>query len=343
MSADDTPEPKVESTSIGARLRAGREAAGLSLAQLSDRTKINTRHLQALEEENFASLPGRTYALGFARSYARAVGLNEDETVAALRAEYVGAMPQPDAAPTPTFTPGDPARVPSSGFAWVAGIIALLVAVGGYVWWQNYYTPSLELPSLLPSETPSPEQTASAPAPAPSPSPTTPSGPVVFTAQGDAVWVRFYDGATKKVLTEKSLTRGESYTVPSDVADPRLWTGHPELLDITIGGQSVPRLASAMKTMKDVPVTAQALMARNTPVASPDPAASATPGTDLATTPGASMQAAPATASAMEPAAAHVAHPRPRRHRRPSGETVTPGGVLPAGVPLVSSPAPGNP
>ncbi|MDE1915661.1 MAG: DUF4115 domain-containing protein [Sphingomonadales bacterium] len=336
MSADDTPELKVESTSIGARLRAGREAAGLSLAELSETTKINTRHLQALEADDFATLPGRSYALGFARSYARAVGLDENEIVAAMRAEYAGAQPSSDTAATPTFTPGDPARVPSSGFAWVAGIIALLAAVGGYVWWQNYYTPSLELPSLLPSETPAPEQTASAPAPAPAPSPTAPSGPVVFTAQGDSVWVRFYDGTTKKILAEKSLSRGESYTVPGDVADPRLWTGHPELLDITIGGQSVPRLASAMKTMKDVAVTAQALIARSAPAASPEPAAT-----------GASDDAAaPVASPSPEPTAstpARVTHPRPRRHRKSSGETITAGGVLPPGVPLVSSPAPGNP
>jgi cytoskeletal protein RodZ len=335
MSAQDMSQPEENAAATGDRLRAGREAAGLSLAQLSETTKIPTRHLEALEAGNLAALPGRTYALGFARTYARAVGLDEDEIVAAMRKDYSGAAPAPYVAPTPAFAPGDPARVPSSGFAWLAGIVALLVAVGGYVWWQNYYTPSAELPSLLPADTPTATATAS-PAPeqsaAPTPQPTTPSGPVVFTAQGDAVWVRFYDGTSKKVLQEKSMTRGETYTVPGDVADPRLWTGHPEQLDITIGGQGVPRLAEQMKTMKDVSITAAALQARGNAPASPAPSSTSAP-SDASSAQPSTDTSLPGAAPSTPP---HKRHPR---RRRASGETVTAGGVLPAGVPLVSSPA----
>jgi cytoskeletal protein RodZ len=331
MSAEDTSEPQVEAIGTGGRLRAAREAAGLSVAQLSETTKINTRHLVALESGNFATLPGRSYALGFARSYARAVGLDEEAIVASVRADYAGAVPQADVAPTQTFAPGDPARVPSAGFAWVAGLVALIAAVGGYVWWQNDYRPSVELPSLLPAETPAPQPSA-APNPHPNPSsPIVPSGAVVFTAQGDSVWVRFYDGTSKKTLLEKAMTKGEIFTVPADVTDPRLWTGHPEGLDITIGGQAIPRLANEMKTMKDVPVTASALLARST--ASPAPAPTSTP----TTTP-------TSVASDVAPRPTHPRMPRPRHRSR--GETVTAGGVLPAGVPLVApSPAAtgGNP
>ena len=158
---------------------------------------------------------------------------------------------------------------------------------------------------------------------------------MVFTAQGDSVWVRFYDGASKKTLLEKALTRGETFTVPAEVADPRLWTGHPESLGITIGGQAIPRLAEAMKTMKDVPVTAAALLARNAP-----PAPAATPSAIGAPAPGAT--ATPSVDNAPHPARAH----KPRPRHKTGGETVTAGGVLPAGVPLVSpSPAAsgGNP
>jgi hypothetical protein len=138
--------------------------------------------------------------------------------------------------------------------------------------------------------------------------------------------VRFYDGATKKTLLEKALTRGETFTVPAEVADPRLWTGHPESLDITIGGQSVPKLADGMKTMKDVPVTAAALLARNAP-----PVPSATPSANPSSTPSAMP-----TDNAPRPVRSH----KPRARHKTGGETVTAGGVLPAGVPLVTpSPA----
>lgn len=340
MGAEENSEQKAALTA-GGRLRAAREAAGLTLAQLGEKTRIRERHLEALEAGDFASLPGRTYALGFARTYARAVGLHDGEIVTAMRNEWSGAMPEPEAPQAPAFTPGDPARVPSSGFAWVAGVLALIAAVGGYVWWQNYYTPSAELPSLLPAETPTPQATASA-APAAAPAaPAQPSGDVIFTAQGTGVWVRFYDG-DGKTLVEKVLQDGESYTVPTDAHDPKLRTGHPELLAITIGGQSVPKLSEEMKTVKDVPVSAAALKARGAaaPAAQPSAAPSGQPSPQPSSTPSSTPGASPSPSASAAP---HRTS-RPRRHK-PRGETVTAGGVLPAGVPLIVPPAAtgGNP
>jgi hypothetical protein len=102
--------------------------------------------------------------------------------------------------------------------------------------------------------------------------------------------------------------------------------GPPESLDITIGGQSVPKLADGMKTMKDVPVTAAALLARNAP-----PVPSATPSANPSSTPSAMP-----TDNAQRPVRSH----KPRARHKTGGETVTAGGVLPAGVPLVTpSPA----
>ncbi|WP_068087287.1 helix-turn-helix domain-containing protein [Novosphingobium rosa] len=344
MGAEDKNEQQSALTA-GGRLRGAREAAGLSLEQLGEKTRIRERHLEALEVGDFAALPGRTYALGFARTYARAVGLDDAEIVTAMRAEYSGAMPEAEAPPAPAFTPGDPARVPSSGFAWVAGVLALVAAVGGYVWWNNYYSPAAELPSLLPAETPTPQATASGAPAAPAPKPAQPSGDVVFTAQGTGVWVRFYDG-DGKTLTEKVLKDGESYTVPADAHDPKLRTGHPELLTITIGGQSVPKISEEMKTVKDVSVTAAALNARGNaapatqPSAAPSGQASGQPGPQPSATPGAS----PSPSASAAPAAPRHAAPHPRRHKA-RGETVTAGGVLPAGVPLITPPAAngGNP
>lgn len=339
MGAEDKNEQQSALTA-GGRLQAAREASGLSLDQLAEKTRIRARHLEALEAGDFASLPGRTYALGFARTYARAVGLDDGEIVTAMRAEYSGAMPEPEAPAAPAFTPGDPARVPSSTFAWVAGLLALVAAVGGYVWWNNYYTPAAELPSLLPAETPAPAASA-APAAAPSPQSAQPSGDVVFTAQGTGVWVRFYDN--DKVLTERVLKDGESYTVPADAHEPKLRTGHPELLAITIGGQSVPKISEEMKTVKDVPVTAAALNARGNaaPAAQPSVAPGAQPSGQPAPQPSTTPTASPSPSAT---GAAVHRNPRPRRHKT-GGETVTTGGVLPAGVPLITPPAAttGNP
>ncbi|HEY3930153.1 MAG TPA: RodZ domain-containing protein [Candidatus Koribacter sp.] len=68
--------------SFGEKLRREREMRGISLDEIAGATKIGTRSLKALEDENFAILPGGIFNKGFVRAYARFLGLNEDEAVA---------------------------------------------------------------------------------------------------------------------------------------------------------------------------------------------------------------------------------------------------------------------
>lgn len=135
----------------GAMLRAAREASGQSRTEIAALTRIPERHLRAIEESRHADLPGRTYALGFSRTYARAVGLDPETVTRALRAEIDSSESSSAAPPAQVFTPGDPARVPSTRAAWIAALVAAAVAVAGLVFWNSYYTPGTTLPSLLPS------------------------------------------------------------------------------------------------------------------------------------------------------------------------------------------------
>ncbi len=148
---DDQPA-LAPNTGVGSRLKAARESAGLSLAQISERTKIPERMLLLIEAGDFAALPARTYATGFTRSYARALGLDEQAYVAAVREEIGMADPAQHAAPQ-TFEPGDPARIPSARFAWLAALAALAVIAAGLFLWRSYYAPAVSLPALIPSET----------------------------------------------------------------------------------------------------------------------------------------------------------------------------------------------
>lgn len=82
--------------SFGEKLKQEREKRKITLEQISSSTKIGTRMLQALEEDKFNQLPGGIFNKGFVRAYSRAVGLDEDQTVA----EYLQASG--DAAPVST-------------------------------------------------------------------------------------------------------------------------------------------------------------------------------------------------------------------------------------------------
>lgn len=267
-------EAQLPLDNVGARLARAREASGMSRAQLSNVTKIPERHLAAIEASDFSALPARTYAVGFSRSVAKALGLDDREVVDQVRVELANQEPPPLRG-IPAFEPGDPARVPGARFAWIAALAALVVIVAGVAFaWRSYYAPAGELPSILAEENAAPGTAVVAPV-APPPAPAA-NGPVVFTAQAPTVWVKFTDGTGKQLL-QKELQQGESWTVPQDVADVKLWTAHPEALAITVGGQPVPKLAETQQTMRDVPVTAAALLARGAPVQASAAPASAAP------------------------------------------------------------------
>ncbi len=68
--------------SFGEKLRREREARGVTLDEIAKVTKIGTRSLKALEDENFSILPGGIFNKGFVRAYARFLGMNEEEAVA---------------------------------------------------------------------------------------------------------------------------------------------------------------------------------------------------------------------------------------------------------------------
>ena len=77
----------------GALLRQAREAIGASLIDVSRHTRITVAHLESIERGDYDGFHARVYAVGFARSYARFVGIAEQTIATAVSAEYVQARP----------------------------------------------------------------------------------------------------------------------------------------------------------------------------------------------------------------------------------------------------------
>jgi cytoskeletal protein RodZ len=67
---------------FGERIRREREMRGITLEEIALATKIGTRALRALEEEEFGKLPGGIFNKGFVRAYARYLGIDEEQAVA---------------------------------------------------------------------------------------------------------------------------------------------------------------------------------------------------------------------------------------------------------------------
>ncbi len=120
---------------VGDQLRSLREAQGLDLSDIAARTRIPLRHLEAVEASDYAALPSQTYALGFVRSYARAVGASDIDLAAQLRAE-LGREPLPAPGVGRVTNPSILRALPSKLLAWTALVLAILV-IGGYGLWRK--------------------------------------------------------------------------------------------------------------------------------------------------------------------------------------------------------------
>ena len=252
-SVQDTP-----ARSAGAQLRAAREELRLDLAHIAAETRIPLRHLEAVEAGNFEALPSRAYAIGFARTFATAVGLDSAKITDVVRSELADGSMRRNA-PVSGMEPGDPARLPSAGLAWAGALAALVFAVGAIAFYNSYFGAGREPGPLV------------APAPAASSTPaaqpgaaSTADGEVVLTALEDGVWLRLYEEGGERLI-ERTLKLGETVLVPGEAADPRINTGRPDALSITVGGKAVAKLSNRPTTLSGAPVSAAALLARAAP------------------------------------------------------------------------------
>jgi len=86
----DPLDPQVQfdaAESLGEGLRRVREAQGRSLPALVKETKVHIKHLSALEENRFGALPSRVFAIGYVRTYAQALGLDDYAVVERFKRE----------------------------------------------------------------------------------------------------------------------------------------------------------------------------------------------------------------------------------------------------------------
>ena len=65
--------------SFGVSLKRERELRGVSLAEIAKTTKISVRLLEAIEEDRYDILPEGVFRKSFIKSYAKYLGMNEDQ------------------------------------------------------------------------------------------------------------------------------------------------------------------------------------------------------------------------------------------------------------------------
>ena len=132
----DIPTPGIEPLdrqNLGSRLRAAREAKGLSLNQVADQTRVRVAALEAIDAGDFDRLAEPIYVQSYLRAYAQAVGVPVEAVLEAFR-RAGPVMPAPSAVAAAISKRTIETR-PATGLP-LGGILAglaVLVAVGAYV------------------------------------------------------------------------------------------------------------------------------------------------------------------------------------------------------------------
>lgn len=73
---------------VGERLREQRIKLGLTLQEVEEQTKIRRFYIEAIENEDYKSLPGKVYIIGFLRSYCKVLKINPNEIIDEFNASW---------------------------------------------------------------------------------------------------------------------------------------------------------------------------------------------------------------------------------------------------------------
>ena len=121
---DDNPEPR---GTTGAQMHAARLSLGEDISDVAGQLRIRRDQIEAIEGGDFDALPGRAYSIGFVRSYAEYLGLDQVEMVAAFKSEFDAAK---SAGPELVFPDAEEeSRMPRGAFV-VVGILAIAALYG---------------------------------------------------------------------------------------------------------------------------------------------------------------------------------------------------------------------
>ena len=125
--ADEPQVNVVPLSSVGQTLRAVRVERGLDAGAVASLLKMRREQLEAVETGDLSKLPGRTYAVGFVRAYARHLGLDAE----ALVQQFKDEIAEQDAAkPVQLIFPQ--AQEEYRGPRGSIMAVALLIAMGVY-------------------------------------------------------------------------------------------------------------------------------------------------------------------------------------------------------------------
>jgi cytoskeleton protein RodZ len=233
-----TESPDPTPPTIGTSVATARQSAGMSVREVSDRTRIRASVIEAIERDDFSMCGGDVYAKGHLRSIGTAVGADAAAWVSEYDRQHGTVAPSAtEVFESETFTPVKIRR----GVNWSAIMAAALVVAVGLVAWQ--VTTSSDDPTRDPATVAQPESTPTdTPTAEPSDDPTEVAQAeeqvtVRLAAIGAGSWVQVSrpDGS---VIYSATLLGGDSKTFRDDKRLDFV-IGNAAGVELTVNGQDI--------------------------------------------------------------------------------------------------------
>jgi cytoskeleton protein RodZ len=120
---------------FGVSLKRERELRGISLAEIAKTTKISVRLLEAIEKDRFDILPEGVFRKSFIKSYAKYLGMNEEQILHEYDLEVQPSATSQSAAEKPSVSFRDSPAGSNRALLLTSGVLLLLVAVGSGFWY----------------------------------------------------------------------------------------------------------------------------------------------------------------------------------------------------------------
>ena len=232
--------------SIGDTLARARQDAGLSVTQISQRTRIRETVIRGIENDDFSPCGGDFYARGHIRSVARAVGIDPDPLIHEYDTAH-GGVRQVSAAQV--FEPATPIKMrerrpPNWSAAMALAVVAAIVygvvqALSGST---HHVNAAAHQKPVRPSAAPSPAHT-----PSPSATPSQRRSVVVQLAANEDCWVGVYspDG----VMQSQVFVPGGSAHSWRFTHQVSMKIGNPGGIVLTVNGHRIKGLGTNAVTL----------------------------------------------------------------------------------------------
>lgn len=228
------------SLTLGEKLRQAREERGISISEVAEQTRISPLYLQSIENDDYKPLPGGIFNKGFVKSYAKFIGIDEQEALQ----DYGRLLSESDTRPAddlkvyrPEVLTDDRAggsMIPTIIFA---GIILALMT-GGILFVVNYLQNQPETPATNQAAANAiANRAANIEVPKPDQPPAFDELKVEFKALTEKVSVTAtVDGAQR---TEEVAAGSTSTFTAKDTLKLSYYRGFAEMVEIKLNGKAI--------------------------------------------------------------------------------------------------------